>query len=101
MFSVYVCDAARYVESSSDWTFTGLEFGELLYELGIRDDDENAVVQGFDPTSMKTNTSSYSLDSVNQMIDTYRALSGVDGIKLTVERSGAPSGKFTIWITVS
>jgi hypothetical protein len=100
MFSLYVCDTTRYVQSTSDWTFDDVASGDLFYELGVRDGDQNATVQGFDPQTSQTTTSAYLLDSITDMRRAYDALRTTDGVKLTVERSGAPGGEFVIWITI-
>lgn len=98
--SLYTCDDARYVEDTSGWVFEDIDAGDLLYRLGVRNGDEDAVVQGFDPSSMQTTTPPYSLDSVQTMLEAYDALSYADGIALTVDRLGQPANDFTIWITL-
>ena len=100
LFSLYSCDDARYVEYSSYWQFEDLDSGDLLYELGLRDDDENASVRGFDPKTMETATSSFDLDSIDDMLLAYDALSFADGVVLTVDRASVSGGVFTIWITI-
>ena len=100
LFSIYVCDPARYVESSSAWTFEDIEPGDLLYELGIREGDENATVQGVELGTTTTTTSVFELDSIGSVHEAYTGLLEANGVKLTVERAGATSGKFVIWITI-
>jgi hypothetical protein len=99
--SVYACDDGLYEEGSSDWEFDGVSSGDLLYELGVRSGDKNASVQGWDPVNDRTTTAVFDLDSPEAMFDAHRALLGEDGVKLTVERTGASGGDFDIWITLS
>jgi hypothetical protein len=98
--SLYVCDDARYVEYASDWVFERVEAGDLLFELGIREGDRNAVVQGFDPRTMTVTTGAFALDSIGRMQAAVEGLGDPDGVKVAVERSGVVGGTWVVWVSI-
>lgn len=101
LFSLYVCDTARYAEQPlGEWKFVEIEPGDLLHELGIRNGDKNIVVQGFDPQTLQTTTSPILLNNQIRMVEAYNTLLEENGAKLSVERTGAPGGTFHIWATI-
>lgn len=100
---LYACDEARYKEpsGSGSWTFINVDSADFLYLLGVRTDDENARVQAFDPSTFSLMGSQYPLDSKESMYEAYWNLVHADGVRVTVDRSGAPGGVYHLWITLA
>ncbi|MCA9704498.1 MAG: hypothetical protein KDK70_01470 [Myxococcales bacterium] len=100
VLALYVCDDARYVQRETGWVFEGLDAGDLLFALGLREGDRDAIVQGFDPRTMEATTEPFALDSIEEMAAAYDSLAESDGVRVMVERKGAGEGGWEVWVTV-
>ena len=98
--ALYACDDARYVAREEGWVFEGIDPGDLLFELGIREGDRGAVVQGFDPRTGKVTSTGYALTSIKGMQQAYAGLREADGVRVVVERAAGDGGAREVWISI-
>ncbi|MCA9711702.1 MAG: hypothetical protein KDK70_38055 [Myxococcales bacterium] len=98
--ALYACDDARYVAREEGWVFEGIDPGDLLFELGIREGDRGAVVQGFDPRTGKVTSTGYALTSIEGMQQAYAGLREADGVRVVVERAAGDGGAREVWISI-
>lgn len=99
MIALYACDDARYVQHSGYWAFERLEPGDLLFELGLREGDRNAVLQGFSPRTGQLTTEAFVLDSIERMQSAYGALVDAEGLRVVVQKIDIEE-PWVIWVSI-
>jgi hypothetical protein len=94
---LYVCDDARYQETTSgDWEFQNVVSLELFYELGFRNGDQNAYIAEWDPVAEEVVGQWLALDSLNDFFLAWFINRDADGVIVNVERSSSPTGKYNV-----
>lgn len=93
-FAPVVCDSGRYIAGK----FRYITQGDLFYELGFRNNDGNLRVRGH--LNGSPTTAWFDLNVPNQVSAALVALRNATGLHFRVQRTGAPSNTYNIWLKV-
>lgn len=94
------CDEARYSQNSyGDWVISEAVMGDLLYEIGLRNGDQNLEVRAYDPVAGSGHTPWYPLNSYQAMAGVLDNLRTYTYIQLKFEDpSVPPSGRRFLYV---